>query len=167
MGYKKAFLSLGSNLGNREQHLKNSAKQLGRSSFLNIHHISSVYRSEPVDGAWGDDFYNMVVMCRYNGDPFELLAEVEACERMEGRKNKGTPSPRTLDIDILFFSREVISTKRLTLPHPRLYHRKFVLMPLAEIAPAYRCPLTEKTISQLLTETDDNSEVEKLDYVIN
>lgn len=128
----KVYFSLGSNLGDREKNLLQAADALETTA------RSSIYETEPrdlVDQPW---FLNMAASCETNASPFELLEKIRAIERDMGRVRRIPKGPRLIDIDILLFGDEVLETPELTIPHPRMTERRFVLEPLLEVAPELR-----------------------------
>lgn len=155
----KIFLSLGSNLGDRAKHLASGIEELKRIPGLVVGAVSHVYETEPAEGAAGGAFLNCAVECSYDGDPLELLKRLEEIERREGRKSKGDYAARPLDMDIIFFGNLIINSRRLTIPHPRLYKRRFVLVPLNDLDPDFLCPAIGKTVRHLLAETPDKTEI--------
>ena len=133
-GGHEAILALGSNLGDREAFLRMAVAELGTSR------QSQVWETEPVGGPEHQGPYlNMVVAVRTDLDPFALLRRCHRVERLAGRVRDVRWGPRTLDIDVLFYDDATIETPELTVPHPRVGERRFVLAPLAEVAPD-RCP---------------------------
>jgi 2-amino-4-hydroxy-6-hydroxymethyldihydropteridine diphosphokinase len=155
------FLSLGSNLGNRRRHLARALGALGAAG-VRVSRVSSVYRTQPVDFAPQPWFYNLALEARSALTPAGLLSLIERIEREMGRVRVRQSGPRTIDIDILLAGSLIMRTPRLTLPHPRLAKRNFVLVPLAEIAPAAVHPVFRKRISSLLKASMDRSAVRKL-----
>jgi 2-amino-4-hydroxy-6-hydroxymethyldihydropteridine diphosphokinase len=155
----KVFLSLGSNLSDRAAHLASGIEELKKIPGLVFHAVSPVYETAPAEGASGGAFLNCAVECSYDGEPIDLLERLEEIERREGRKSKGDYAARPLDIDIIFFGNLIINSCRLTIPHPRLYKRMFVLVPLADLDPDFSCPKTGKTIRQLLSEISDTANI--------
>jgi 2-amino-4-hydroxy-6-hydroxymethyldihydropteridine diphosphokinase len=155
------LLSLGSNLGNRRRRLARAVGALGAAG-VRVIRISSVYSTQPVDFAAQPWFYNLALEARSALPPAGLLRLIEKIEREMGRARLRPGGPRTIDIDILLAGSLIMRTPRLTLPHPRLAKRNFVLVPLAEIAPAAVHPVFRKTISSLLKASTDRSAVKKL-----
>jgi len=138
-----AYLSLGSNLGDRGEHLRRAIAELP-----GVRKTSSIYETEPADFVHQPWFLNCVVEVETDLPPVEFLHSLQAIERKHGRVRKTPSGPRTLDIDILFYGDQTISTPELTVPHPRLAARRFVLEPLAEIAPRFR-PMLDQTPDHL------------------
>jgi len=146
---KTAFLSLGSNVGDREANLRQALARL-EAAGVHVGKRSSVYETEPQElrnQAW---FLNLVAQSETTLFPVQLLHLVKRIERELGRKRTVAKGPRTIDIDILLFGRFVVQTAQLEVPHPRMHLRRFVLAPLAEIAPEVRHPVLRKTARELL-----------------
>lgn len=154
------LLSLGSNLGDRKKHIKSALKKL-EASGLKILSVSSYYETEPVGKPGQPPFINIVCRAETSHSPFVLLDICQEIETVSGRMNKGDGSPRTIDIDILMHGKAKISTQRLTLPHPGMYLRNFVLIPLREIHPEFVDPDTGQGIDQLILESEDHSWVKR------
>lgn len=149
---KQAFLSLGSNLGDRETHLNQALERL-EAAGIHILRRSSIYETEPrdlLDQPW---FLNLVVEVETELFPRLLLARIQAIELGMGRKREVSKGPRTIDIDILLYGAFVIDTRELQVPHPRMSERRFVLEPLAEIAPDLSHPVNGKSVREMLSET--------------
>ncbi len=154
MNKKRVYLGLGTNSGNRQDNLQRAIEALSLALGLPAA-CSSFMESEP----WGfeskNSFLNCVVAFDTHLSPTELLNTTEDIERRLGRTKKsigGQYCDRTIDIDILFYGNEVIQSERLTVPHPLLHLRNFVLLPLHEIAPQLRHPAMGRTIEELLAE---------------
>lgn len=147
-----AYVAFGANLGDRERTLHSAIaalRQLG-----SVEAISSFYETAPVGMVEQPDFVNAVVALRTALSPEELMAALLRIEQQHGRdRSVSVPKgPRTLDLDLLSYGDVVIETPTLTLPHPSLADRRFVLVPLREIAPQWRHPLSGKTTAALLAE---------------
>ncbi len=153
----KVFLGLGSNLGDREQNLSEALERIA-SEAGRIVRISSIYETLPWGFESGDRFLNMAVRLDTGLTPQALLELLLLTETLLKRKREGTGySSRTIDLDILMFGNMIINEKNLVVPHPRMALRKFVLVPLCEIAPAAIHPVMRKRISTLLRECVDDS----------
>ncbi|MGH9340779.1 MAG: 2-amino-4-hydroxy-6-hydroxymethyldihydropteridine diphosphokinase [Acidobacteriota bacterium] len=158
------FLSLGSNLGDRVLHLRAALERLN-SRGVKIAALSSVYETAPVDVFDQPHFLNLVGQVHTSLAPQELLETCLEIERHIGRRRDQEKGPRMIDLDILFYGQAVVRQPKLWLPHPRLYQRKFVLIPLHEIAPAFRDPVTGKTVTELLQICRDEASVEHYDNI--
>ena len=151
---KTVYLALGSNIGDRLQHLSKAIAGLPKAG-LEVVAVSSVYETKPMYKTDQPQFYNLVVEAKTDALPRVLLRRLQSLERELGRRRIVANGPRTIDIDILFFGRFVIQTPDLMVPHPRMEERRFVLEPLAEIAPQLRHPVSKKSIAELLGATMD------------
>jgi len=149
-----AYISAGSNIGDREENLDFGARRLGeRGKLLRK---SSVYETEPVGYADQPWFLNQVFELETEFTPHELLAWCNEIERDGGRVRTFQNAPRTLDLDILLYGDLIISDPDLIIPHPRMTERRFVLEPLAEIAPGLLHPIEKMTIGELLIRVKEN-----------
>lgn len=144
------YLSLGSNLGNRQDNLDWALNFL--SQRLRVEKVSSVYDTEPLGNTDQPRFLNLVCQVSTGLEPMALLALAKGIERKLGRLPHTSNAPRPIDIDILFYGDQVIKTPELVIPHPRLSERAFVLAPLAEVAPNLVHPVNGKTIKELKKE---------------
>lgn len=152
MAAKRVYLSLGSNVGERVQNLHAALAALERER-VHILARSSLYETEPQDIVAQPWFLNMGAECETTCFPLQLLSVLQKVERELGRtRTPGTlpKGPRTIDIDILLFGNISMNTPQLTIPHPRMLDRRFVLEPLLEIAPNLRYPRTRKPLSGYL-----------------
>ena len=147
-----AYLCLGSNMGDRQDNLKKGLEYL--SQRLRLIRKSSIYETEPVDNPQQPHFLNMVCQVKTMLKAEDLLVLLKAIERKQGRLPGRRNAPRPIDIDILLYGDEVVNTPNLTIPHPRLAQRAFVLVPLAEIAPGLMHPVSKKTATELLKELE-------------
>ena len=146
---KTVYLSLGSNIGDREGHLRTAVERLS-SAGVGVLRISPVYETEPVDYTAQGWFLNLVVEAETELFPLQLLARTSRIERELGRARTVPKGPRTLDIDILLYGNSVVQTEKLQIPHPRMAERRFVLAPLADLVPDLRHPVLQKTVRELL-----------------
>lgn len=166
MSTETVFIAFGSNQGNRQDFCDRAIALMGFLPHSQVTGISSYYETEPVnmeadqEGEW---FYNGVVRIDTQLSPEHLLAICQETERGLGRNPDERNSPRTIDLDILFYGQRVIDTALLTVPHPRLHQRRFVLMPMAELDSAWIHPQHQKTIQSLLDQLTDAHDVRKLD----
>jgi 2-amino-4-hydroxy-6-hydroxymethyldihydropteridine diphosphokinase len=152
------YLSLGSNVGDREANLVRAIDNL-TSRGERIVRQSSFYETEPLeirDQAW---FLNCAVEAETAVTPHQLITVLLETELDMGRRRSVKYGPRNIDIDILLFGASVVNTPDLIIPHPRMAERRFVLVPLNEIAPSARHPVLDKTIGELLNSTTDKSVV--------
>jgi len=152
-----AYLSVGSNLGDRAGNLLLGIRGLLEASF-DVTKLSAVYETEPVTMEGAPPFLNMCVEVRVHQiSATQMMARMLRIEYLMGRKDKSQNVPRTLDLDLLFYGAHCMQTPFLTLPHPRLHERNFVLVPLSEIAPDLVHPVLGLDISMLLSNSPDNS----------
>ena len=160
MSSELVYLSLGSNIGDRVENL-NAAIVALAGARVRVRRVSSFYETEPVDyleQAW---FLNCVLEGETEVQPGELLRALREIESGMGSKKLIAKGPRLIDIDILLYGQHVIDTAELQVPHPRMALRRFVLVPLAEIAPGVRHPAWAGTVEELLSGTLDKSKVRR------
>lgn len=158
-----AYISLGSNIGDKMKNLLNAIDYLKSDNKIIIHKISSVYVTEPKYYAKQDDFYNLVLSLYTELEPLELLFFTQSIEKKMGRKktlNKNRP--RIIDVDILCYNNIKLNLKNLLLPHPLIKERKFILEPFNEVSPNFCLPESKKTINELLNALKDSLKVVKL-----
>lgn len=153
----RVYLSLGSNMGARAANIARAVEELGRR--VRVVRESSLYETEPVEFREQPWFLNSVIEAETELEPQELMEAALETERSLGRERRVRKGPRVVDIDLLLYGDRVIHTRELDIPHPRMAERRFVLVPLAEIAPDAVHPVLKKTIAQLLGETTDRSGV--------
>lgn len=146
---KTIFVALGSNLGDRASNLQDAIARLEKGG-LRVSARSAVYETEPMYVAAQPAFLNQVIQAETSLFPRQVLRTLQAIERAMGRVRKAANGPRIIDLDVLFYASAVIRLPELKIPHPRLQERRFVLEPLAEIAPNLRHPVLRKTIRELL-----------------
>ncbi|MGD7046484.1 2-amino-4-hydroxy-6-hydroxymethyldihydropteridine diphosphokinase [Jeotgalibacillus proteolyticus] len=143
-----AYLSLGSNQGEPFVNLKEAISQLQRTEGVQVTRVSSIYETDPVGVTEQNAFLNLAAEIETGKKPEELL---DLCQRIEdklGRKRLVRWGPRTIDLDILLFNADMIQSDRLTIPHPRMHERSFVLIPLLEISPDVVYPGLKKSLKQ-------------------
>jgi len=155
---KQVYLSLGSNRGDRVANLRRAMEELGKAG-VKVRRVSSFYKTEPVDfgpQAW---FLNCAVEATTDFMPMQLLKAIKSVERALGRRPGVSKGPRPIDIDILLYENVVVRTAALTIPHARMNERRFVLVPLRELAPAARHPVSRRTVTEMLHDSPDLRQV--------
>lgn len=161
MGSQKAYISAGSNLGDRNSNLESALKSLASGTV--VRKVSSYFETEPVGYLNQPWFLNIAVEVETELTPLKLLNLCKTIEESEGRIRTFPNAPRTLDLDILLYGDLVVNDAGLTIPHPRMAERRFVLEPLAQIAPDAIHPVLRKSIRLLLDTCPDTSQVLKKD----
>ncbi len=159
------YIGFGSNLGDRVDFCDRAVTLLSLLPHSQVTGVSLLYETEPVnDGSNPGDgwFLNGVVQLETDVTPKSLLSVLREVERSLGRDQDNRSGPRTIDLDILFYGERVIDEPDLTVPHPRLHQRRFVLMPLSELDPLLIHPVRQRSVNQMLAEVDDPSEVRLL-----
>jgi 2-amino-4-hydroxy-6-hydroxymethyldihydropteridine diphosphokinase len=146
-----AYIGLGSNIGNPESHIRAALDQLKQHPDIQLDKVSSLYQTSPVGYLNQADFINAVAKINTSLSPQALLEVLLNIELNQGRERPFKDAPRTLDLDLLLFDQIEIDTPSLTLPHPRMFSRGFVLVPLAEIAPQIDIPKQGK-LSDLIAQ---------------
>jgi len=165
MGRETVFIGFGSNVGDRLDFCDRAVTLLSLLPHSQILGVSLLYETEPVnDHAQPGDgwFLNGVVQLETDITPKSLLAVLREIERSLGRDEDNRSGPRTIDLDILFYGQRIINDPDLTVPHPRMHQRRFVLMPLSELDPLFLHPALNRTISQLLAGAGNQPEVRLL-----
>ena len=152
------YICLGSNIGDREKYLRTAAGAIDQ--VIDVVRVSSIYQSEPWGNLKQDNYLNAVLKCKSFRDPETLLYMALEIEYELGRRRENTWEPRTIDVDILFAGDSIINDSDLVLPHRYLHLRKFVLVPMAEIAKDFVHPVFRKSISDFLDECEDTGTVE-------
>lgn len=143
----RAFIGLGSNMGDRYRYLNQAVRLLSEHPSIQLVNYSSIYETDPVGYEEQEQFLNMVIEVKTSLRPDELLDECLATEQKFGRKRDIRWGPRTIDLDILLFNQENIETEKLIIPHPRMAERAFVMVPLLEINPDFQFPSKEKFLN--------------------
>src|ERR1700675_192272 len=160
MAEKTVYFSLGSNVGDQEANLRTAIAAL-EDAGVRVTRVSSFYETEPVDfleQAW---FLNCAVEGETDVPALELIRALRGIELRMGSKKLVVKGPRLIDMDILLYGSETIDTPELQVPHPRMHLRRFVLVPLAGIAPNVMPPVLKMTVAQLLGQTPDSSAVQR------
>lgn len=154
------YLSLGSNVGDREAHLRDAQDRLNVVGRVTA--VSSLYETEPVEVTQQPWFLNCVMALETSLAPQQLMSAILKVEEAMGRRRVQKKGPRTIDIDILLFGETILDSEEVVIPHPAMHERRFVLEPLAEIAPEAHHPLSKKTILELRNALPAGQTVRKL-----
>ena len=163
---KRVFLSLGSNLGDRSGNITKALDGLA-SAGVEVRRVSSFYRTEPVDYTQQPWFINCVAEVATELLPMQLLSALQRVERKLGRLRSINKGPRKIDIDILLYENAVIRSATLNIPHVSMAERRFVLVPLRELEPGLRHPVTEQTVTEMLGDTSDTSQVIRINQPVS
>jgi 2-amino-4-hydroxy-6-hydroxymethyldihydropteridine diphosphokinase len=155
----RVFIGMGSNLGDRALQLQKALELIGVMPSTKILRMSSIYETSPVGIPDQPRFLNAVIELSTSMVPVDLLKEMEKIERELGRMEITRWGPRTIDLDILLCDDDVIVSDELTIPHPRMTERKFVLVPLAELDPAVVHPVEHKTVETILARCSSTEDV--------
>jgi len=155
----KAYIALGSNLGDRFGYLTQAIILLEGQEKISVINTSSIYETDPVGYTEQDQFLNMVIKVATSLSPVELLDTCLDIELKLGRKREIKWGPRTLDLDILLYNHEIVETEKLTLPHPRMSERAFVILPLLEMDPYIKLPNAREPLANDLLRMPDREGV--------
>ena len=155
-------IGIGSNMGDRQAYCEEAVRLISNFSKTSLLAVSSLYETAPLEMIDQDGFINCVAAVRTALSPRELLRACQEVEQFLGRKRSVRFGPRTIDLDILFYGGQIIHETDLTIPHSRAHERRFVLEPLAEIAPALEHPVLRKTVLQILQGMRTHQEVRRL-----
>ena len=155
-----AYISVGSNMGDRLQNCRKGVEALAEADNSRILAQSRIYQTEPVDYEDQDWFINMVVKLETPYDPFQLLDHIEDIQRAAGRTRDPIRfGPRILDLDIILYDNRIIESERLVVPHPRMHKRRFVLKPICDIDPAIIHPVLKREIQFLLKQLGEEEQM--------
>lgn len=161
------YIGFGSNIGDRLAHIRNAMHALAETEGITLQKISSVYQTDPVGYETQAQFLNGVAAIETHLPPLSLLCTLKNIEASVGRQHRIRWGPREIDLDILMYGDLCFQTEKLVIPHPEMHLRRFVLAPLAEIAPDFVHPVLKETIQILLERLeDDKSVVKKEDFVL-
>lgn len=149
-GWHKAYLSIGSNMGDREAYLRQAVDSLSQEKKIRKLRTSGFITTKPYGGVEQEDFLNGAIELETLYTPEELLHVMQRIEQAAGRERKVHWGPRTLDLDLIFYDKLVLETEELVLPHPDMENRTFVLKPLCELNRNFRHPILQRTMGQLL-----------------
>jgi len=159
------FLSLGSNVGNSSETLEQAISYLNDNGFIKLIKKSSIYLTEP----WGyknqNWFYNLAIEGQTEFSPYEFINFIKTIEVYLGRQRRNHWTEREIDIDLLFYDKLILQNQKLTIPHPQIENRRFVLVPMDEIAPNYVHPLLNLSIHEILLNCKDKSKVIRKDEI--
>lgn len=154
-GWKKAYLAVGSNIGDKNGYIKEAIEKMKKNPKIRNVKTSGLIITKPYGGVKQDDFLNGAVELQTLYMPYELLHFLQKTEAEAGRERKIHWGPRTLDLDILFYEELISDDQELIVPHPDIQNREFVLKPLSELCPYYRHPILGKTVVQMLNELQE------------
>ena len=161
-----AYIGFGSNIGDRLSYIRSAITALSEIEGITLQKISSLYETAPVGNEAQDDFLNGVISIRTHHSPHTLLYTLKQIETNIGREHRIRWGPREIDMDILIYGDLCVDTQNLTVPHPEMHLRRFVLAPLAEIAPDLVHPILHETIQTLLERLEDDRSVVKAEDLL-
>ena len=154
-----AYIGFGSNIGDRLKHIQNAIHALSKTEGITVKEISSVYKTAPVGYEAQGEFLNGVIAIQTSLPPLSLLHTLKDIETTVGRQHRIRWGPREIDLDILIYGDLCLQTEKLTVPHPEMHLRGFVLAPLAEIAPNLVHPVFQESIQTLLERLEDDNSI--------
>lgn len=153
----KVFLALGSNMGNREDNLTKAVSAVSGTEETRLLKVSNIYETKPVGFTEQDDFLNMAALIETGLSPLKLLDKLQEVETAMGRVREVRWGPRTVDIDILLYDDIKMNAQRLTIPHPRMFERAFVMVPLRDLDPDLK--IDDRSIDEIIDNCEDKSGV--------
>jgi len=159
---RRAYVGIGSNLGDREFLIRKAVESLRQLPQTNVSGVSSLYDTEPVGETEQPPFLNAVAWIETELAPRELLWQMLLIEKRMGRVRSKRWGPRSIDLDLLFYDDELIEEPDLSVPHPEAHRRAFVLLPLLELDPNFRHPVTGETVRRMIQKLPPNPPVRKL-----
>jgi dihydroneopterin aldolase/2-amino-4-hydroxy-6-hydroxymethyldihydropteridine diphosphokinase len=157
-GWHRAYVSLGSNMGNRQAYLEQAVDQLRKDKRIKDLKVSSWITTAPYGNVEQEDFLNGAAQLDTLYTPEELLHRMQELELLAGRKRTVHWGPRTLDLDLIFYEKEILETEELVLPHPDMENRTFVLRPMCQLNKNFRHPVLQKTMEQLLQALEEKEQ---------
>jgi 2-amino-4-hydroxy-6-hydroxymethyldihydropteridine diphosphokinase len=153
-----AYIGVGSNMGDRRGNIEAAVRALGGAADIDVVAVSSVQPSRPVGGPAGQrDYFNAVVAILTTLDPRALLDTLRGVEQQLGRRRAERWGPRTIDLDLLLYDQQTIDEEDLVVPHPRMHQRRFVMEPLAEIAPDVMHPVLGRSANEILRDLPEDA----------
>ena len=155
------YIGFGSNIGDRLAHIQNAIHALSKTEGITLQKISSIYQTDPVGYETQAQFLNGVAAIQTDLPPLSLLRTLKDIEALVGRQHRIRWGPREIDLDILIYGDLCLHTEKLVIPHPEMHLRRFVLVPLVEIAPALVHPILKESIQTLLERLEDDKSVSK------
>ena len=161
-----AYIGFGSNIGDRFAHIQNAIHALAKTEGITLQKISSVYKTDPVGYEAQAEFLNGVAAIQTSFPPLTLLHALKDIEATIGRQHRIRWGPREIDLDLLIYGDVCLQTEELVIPHPEMHLRRFVLVPLAEIAPDLMHPVFQETVQTLCNHLEDDISVSKSEFLI-
>ena len=161
-----AYIGFGSNIGDRLKHIQNAIDALSKTEGITLQEISSIYKTDPIGYEAQAEFLNGVAAIQTSLSPLSLLQTLKDIETVIGRQHRIRWGPREIDLDILIYGNLCVQTEKLVIPHPEMHLRRFVLVPLAEIAPNLVHPIFQETIHTLLERLGDDKSVIRTTFAL-